>query len=423
MKNILIFFSCVILLDISLAAQVSLSEIKKYFQEYESRNLFFSDSLWGISIENPIIIFEENSQKAFLNIFVKGSNETDGFFEIALDSIDVLLREPIINWKGKNWVVLDASKARNFDQNLEYLFHESFHLIQDSLGINGSLPKFSHLSQAEGLFLIYLEIQELICALNSQEKASICIDKALAYRSFRNQLFPSALDLERRAELNEGLAKYTGLVYAGTTDSILNEYYISTIEKSILRNSEGVYPYLSGSLYAFLNDKSGKSWRLKIPTCSLDEICMELYELDSFGRIVDFNDKNYFDHENLELLNRLQNQMILYDTLKELFSNELILLQISGAEFQIKSNFVFSLEERGTVYNNIEVTNDWGVLKVFSEGRALVSEDNKSLFLNVKACSLDNLSIEGSGWILKLSKGWKFKSNNNRYFLVKIEDE
>lgn len=407
----------------SLTAQISIIEAKKYFQEYETRNLIFSDSLWGISMQSPVMILENSNKKVFLNEFVVGAVETEGFFEVPLDSFNVSLTEPSVWWRGKKWVVLNVSKSRNEDQNLEYLFHESFHLIQDSLGINGTLPKYPHFSQPRGLFLMYLEIYELIHAFNTKEKTSQHLSKALSYREYRNRLFPNLLNLERAAELNEGLAKYTGLVYTGASEIAISKYYVSTLEKSILINSEGIYPYLSGSLYAFINDKTSNLWRLKVPQLYLDEICKQLYKVDNIGEIVDFNDTSFFTNEDLKLLEKLEKRVNSSDSLKEYFSEDILSLHLSGAKFKINSNFVFSLDEMGTVYNSIVVSNDWGVLKVFNEGRALVTKDNTSILLSSKNCYLSNSLIEGDFWELRLSTGWEFIEIEDKFYIKKEDVE
>src|SRR5690606_25235323 len=92
----------------------------------------------------------------------------------------------------------------------------AFHVAQESLGISGSSRSLPYLSSIEGKYLIHVELEELKQALKSQDfsERKNHVKNALSIKAYKYKLFPKAEKMEKQAELNEGLAEYTGLLYA-----------------------------------------------------------------------------------------------------------------------------------------------------------------------------------------------------------------
>jgi hypothetical protein len=69
-----------------------------------------------------------------------------------------------------------------------------------------------HLDTLEGRFWMQLEWRALRRAIESSgSDRTAAIADALAFRRERRRLFPGAADNERRDEIREGLASYTGI--------------------------------------------------------------------------------------------------------------------------------------------------------------------------------------------------------------------
>src|SRR5438067_3412314 len=94
------------------------------------------------------------------------------------------------------------------------MLHGLFHLIQPGLEFTkGNDDGFNeHLDTLEGRFWMQLEWRALRRAIESSgsDRADAIAD-ALAFRRERRRLFPGAADNERRDEIREGLASYTGI--------------------------------------------------------------------------------------------------------------------------------------------------------------------------------------------------------------------
>jgi hypothetical protein len=98
------------------------------------------------------------------------------------------------------------------DARQQILLHGLFHHIQPELGLTPSDGFNEHLDTLEGRVWMQLEWRALTRAVESSgTDQSEAIADALAFRSERRRLFPGAADNERRDEIREGLASYTGV--------------------------------------------------------------------------------------------------------------------------------------------------------------------------------------------------------------------
>jgi len=75
-----------------------------------------------------------------------------------------------------------------------------------------------HLDTLEGRLWLQLEWRALARALETDGGERLtAIRDALAFRRTRRDLFPGAAEAERKAEIREGLAQYTGTVAGSLT--------------------------------------------------------------------------------------------------------------------------------------------------------------------------------------------------------------
>src|SRR5262249_34861224 len=86
---------------------------------------------------------------------------------------------------------------------------------------------------------------------------------AIAFRSYRQSLFPTAKHEEDRMELHEGMAEYTGVRLRGTTIAQTEKYMADRLADA--GTNRKTYPmsfaYETGPAYGLLLDLVGAGWR------------------------------------------------------------------------------------------------------------------------------------------------------------------
>src|SRR5262249_36659367 len=133
----------------------------------------------------------------------------------------------------------------------------------DDLGLPATDTDNGHLASRDGRIWLRMEWRALREALirDGDERRQAVAD-ALVFRAYRRTLFAKANDAERRMELNEGLAEYTGFRLSGLPPAVLPDRAAVQLaqqeqEASFVRN----FAYASGPAYGALLDACGLDWR------------------------------------------------------------------------------------------------------------------------------------------------------------------
>jgi hypothetical protein len=81
-----------------------------------------------------------------------------------------------------------------------------------------------------------------------------------------------------------------------------------------------------------------------------------------------------------------------------------LVLPLTKANFQFNPQTLVALDDTGTIYPTLRLTDDWGDLVVERNG-ALVQSGNQRATVPLRSGG-DN-ALRGDGWTLTLKPGWK----------------
>jgi len=435
-KREVIFVFFFLLFISNLCAQYDLKEISeavKYFKEAETLSDADKGKLWGVKLYGPmmfvypetrLIIANEPDDEDYLD-------ENDGVYNGRLPD-ELNIANTAFEWKGKKWtMVMMPLPEDQFIRN-SLIMHELFHRIQTEIDIPPYNYSCSHLDHKDGRILLRLEWQELFSALNSDSNERVNhIRNAIILNKHRMKLFPEADSLESRMLLNEGLAEYTGIKLSGAPETVVNKILLNKIEHaekipSYVRS----FAYISGPLYSFLLDNSATDWRSNINENSrITDLLQEAYQINIDDNIEnqvnsilhDYKDSEIHQFENQRALKQIEK----LDYLKDKFFNKPVLvLPLQNMNMQFNPTNLISIEGIGTVYPNIRITDNWGILDVNNEALIL------SNFQNVLISLPDNFSLpqdftglHSSDWTIELNTGWILTPSKREgsYLLMKTD--
>ena len=156
---------------------------------------------------------------------------------------------------------------KDADARQQVMLHGLFHRIQPELGfIDGSDGFNEHLDTLEGRIWMQLEWRALRRAVESSgsDRAEAIAD-ALAFRRERRLLFPGAADNERRDEIREGLASYTGIAAWANSPADAHRAAALALAGGELQPSfVGNFEAASGPAYGVLLDDLMPGWRRQV---------------------------------------------------------------------------------------------------------------------------------------------------------------
>jgi len=260
---------------------IDLALAHRYFQEAHAVCSRDGGKLWGISLCGPMLFADPST-----HMVVANQSDLEGNLTKRGDTFVGQLpeKEGIANtsttWAGVKWTMIAWPPSENEYERAELMAHESYHRIQDDLGLPGTNPSNDHLDSLEGRLWLQLEWRALRAALTHKgSERRKAIGDALVFRSHRRELFPQAGTEERSLEMNEGLAVYTGVKLRGSPDAETTGYLVKRLDDA--KNTPTFvrsFAYVSGPIYGILLDEEGIDWRKglkpRTPSSSPSEIVL-----------------------------------------------------------------------------------------------------------------------------------------------------
>ena len=369
-------------------------------------------ALWGQPLCGPILLVDPSDRAVVANQADPGGvlAARDGVFVGVLPP-SAMLANTRVEWSGQAWTQLLWPLPMEPALLRVFVVHELFHRVQPELGLARSETGNRHLDSLEGRYLLQLEWRALARALMADEAQARGerIADALAFRAQRRQLAPTAAADEAALEINEGLAEYTGVRIGLAGDEARRAYAVYALARfleapSFVRS----FAYASGPAYGLLLDDADPDWRGRLDAdADLGRLLAAATGIDPAAAEADLHRRaaRYDGDGSLraaELARERDRQARLAAWRASLVDGPVLLLPLSRPGFQFNPQTLAALDELGTVYPDLRLTDGWGELLV-EDGAALVHADRKHASV---ALPEGGDGRAGPGWRLQLAPGW-----------------
>jgi hypothetical protein len=401
------------------APSVDTAPASRYFKETKAICDRDSGKLWGVQLYGPVLLVDPQTRVVIANqadkegVLVK---KDDVFTGILPDKVN--MANTATQWAGIKWTMLILPLPGDEHRRAGLLTHELWHRVQDDIGFPGSGAANSHLDSIEGRVWLQLEWRALAAALLSKdEEKEQAVKDALLFRACRRSLFPAAASEEREMEMHEGLAEYTGIRLCGSPD--LKQFVVSNNLKEGSQKQTFVrsFAYASGPAYGLLLDETGEDWRKSLnkddDLGALLQTKLNIKLPENIKEEAEVRAKSY-DGQKLmadETARDDNHRKILAACRAKLVDGPVLTIPLRKMNMQFNPNTLLPLDQLGTVYPEIRIVDEWGILTV-SKG-ALINANFTTI--SVTAPSSPGASpIEGDGWKLELNKGWKLTEGERK---------
>ncbi|CAN5571002.1 hypothetical protein BH10BAC5_BH10BAC5_13410 [soil metagenome] len=410
-----------------LSAQTKQYDPASYFKEIRDETRKHT-SLWDIDLYGPILLVDPETRQLF-------ANEPDSAgslqpIESGYSGIlpkDVNIANTSIRWNGRNWAMILLPLSADKNDRINLMAHELFHVSQPSLGFQLFNSENNHLDKKEGRIYLRLELEALKKALLSSSNAEMKehLTNAMIYRQFRYMIYPEADKTENLLELNEGLAEYTGSEISGRSKKLTLEHFLKSID-DFMNNPTFVrsFAYQTIPVYGYLVKKFKKNWNKNITLNSnLTEYFRKAFELDLPMDIRDKADRliKLYNGEKIisEEAAREERTLAQIASYKDKFITQPhleIRFEMMNVSFDPRN--IVPVEDKGTVYPNIRVTDNWGILTV--ENGALMGANWDRISVSLPLKTEGNL-VTGDGWTIEVKEGYSLVKDNltGNYTLIK----
>jgi hypothetical protein len=390
-----------LLLGIATAAeaQVQPELARRYFEEATKLCERDAGRLWGVSLCGPMVIFDQaTGTRATSRPEPEGPPPRFPGFA-----------DGPVSWGGFRWFAwaLSMLPEKDADERQQIMLHGLFHRIQDELGLMASDGVNDHLDTLEGRVWMQLEWRALRRAVESSgsDRAEAIAD-ALAFRGERRRRFPGAADNERRDEIREGLASYTGIAAWANSPADAHRAAASAAAGGELQSSfVGNFEAASGPAYGVLLDDLLPGWRRQVRgTSDLGDLLASATnrppETDGAAAAARYDGATLRTAEEA----RDRAQQVRIAELRQRFVDGPVLTMPAAGSGTSDTTGAVVIPAAGTVYfRNFTLSARWGRLDA-GDG-VLRAADGTTLSVPVTG-PLEGTSLQGDGWRATLNAGW-----------------
>lgn len=396
-------------IDTKLAAQ--------YFQQLKQTSDRDGGRNWGLSLYGPMMFVDPDTHNIVANQpdLEHKLSPQDGVFVGKLPN-ETNPANHAFDWAGVHWTMVLWPVAELRQPRERLLLHESFHRLQEKLGLPARDAVNSHLDTLNGRIWIQMEWRALERALRQTGPArQAAIADALLFRTYRRSLFPDSANNENALELNEGLAEYTG-VKLSSADLEETAVRANLILRQARNNPTFArsFAYVSGPAYGALLDFTGRPWRVSLkPSSDLGALLQQRYGIATrASEIAARAAALRYEGEEIITIETRQEQRRsrqIADARKKFFDDPVLILSLTpDVNYSYDPNNVIGIDPSNTLYPTMRLVDAWGILTV-TDG-AWLERDAAGHLTRARLPAPTDLAarpLKGNGWSLELANGWE----------------
>jgi hypothetical protein len=382
-------------------AQVEPQLAQRYFEEVTALCERDAGRLWGVSLCGPMVIFDRATGTR-----ATSQPEPDG----QLPRFAGFADGPV-SWGGLRWFVWPSFMLpeNNAAARQQIMLHGLFHRIQPELAFMAMASDGfnEHLDTLEGRVWMQLEWRALRRALESSgnDRAEAIAD-ALAFRLERRRLFPGAADNERRDEIREGLASYTGIAaWADSPADARREAAVATAGGELQQSFVGNFEAASGPAYGVLLDDLMPEWRRQLRSPSdLGDLLGSAIDRPPTTAVAVAAAR--YDAAALRTAEEARDraQQVRVAELRARFVDGPVLTMSARGSGTSDTTGSVGIPGIGTVFfGNFTLSAQWGRLN--ANNGVLRAPDGATLSVAVTE-PLEGTMLQGDGWSATLNSGW-----------------
>lgn len=394
---------------------IPIETAQTYFAEAQSLCQADHGRLWGVSLCGPIMFVDPTSRFIVASqADAKGVLKPEGNVFVGSLPADQIIANTAVEWSGVHWTQMLWPLPDEKWKRETLIAHELFHRIQGQL----NLPKVkggenAQLDTPDGRYYIQLEWRALARALEARtdkERRNAAGD-AVIFRAERYRLFPGAAAQEQALELHEGLAEYTGVKVGNPTPkeqikAALSDLSSHSDDSTFVRS----FAYATGPAYGLLLDRYAPGWRQELKSGEGSEALLQnALHITLPANLQQAAEQRATQYSGTtlraaEMVRETRQQQVIARYRAEFIDGPVLLLKFRNMHVQFDPRNLQPLGNAGTVYPNMRVSDDWGI--VDAKKGALMKPDWSAVIV-VAPFESTGSSLRGDGWTLDLKPGWK----------------
>lgn len=398
------------------SASMDVTQVAKIFKEVQAISEKDGGKMWGKALYGATLFVNENTREVVANRpDYQNRLKPQGEAFAGTLPAEENVANTATRWGGVNWTMVRWPLPENPLERDTLVIHESFHRIQDDLGLGGPDTANDHLDTQDGRLWLQLEWRALRAALLQQKDARKKAEQdALVFRAYRRSLFKDAAAHEQALEMHEGLPEYTGIVLCAKSKVEAAAYAAARLEGAgSMATFVRSFAYMTGPAYGILLDEAKPEWRKTLKgtddlgdllTAALGMVPPPDLKAAAQGGAQAYGGKELMAFEQTRAAKKVQQEAAMRQRFLEGPVLNLPLTEAFSYSFD-PTNQV-PIEGVGTVYPYLRISAAWGILEA-TQGALMLMKDEMISGIRVSAPKDPaTRPLAGEGWTLTLKEGW-----------------
>jgi len=412
------------------AQQNEHGNIHAIFSEIEAATKNYVN-LWDKNLYGAMLLINPETRELFANEpDSAGVLKPDGSIYSGILPDNFNFGNTALEWNGKRWAMIMLPLPENKYERITLLAHELFHKAQPSLGFILNTPENNHLDTKEGRIYLRLELEALKNAIQSTSENEMLhhLSNAIIFRKYRNLIFPGSDKTENLLEIHEGIAEFTGFIISERDKEQTTAYFVNGIN-SFFRMPTFVrsFAYFTTPLYSYMLYSKDKNWNKNVTnTTDLTDYFIKTFNIriPTNLDISVVNSSDYYNGKAIiheETAREEENKRRIAEYKHRFTVLPHLALQLEERRISFDPRNILPIEDIGTVYPNIRVTDIWGVLTV--ENGALMSPFWDKITISAPK-KIEGKNVMGDGWTLELTDKYiiEKEETSGNYKLTKVNN-
>ena len=381
------------------------SECESAMKEFKTVCDADDGALWGINLLGPTMFVNPNTRSLVANQQNKpGSFVQKGDLYCGQLPEEINIANTSLDYCGEQWTCVMWDKGRDAISTTHLLIHESWHRIQNQIGIPPITSQNQHLDETEGALLMKLELMVLEDLLMEKDNIDQCLHDALMVREYRQTKYHDGN--EKQFECHEGLAEYTAYKMLPIDEKYKKGVIAAAIKKGL--DADGYcnsFAYLTGPAYGFVLDDMMPNWRdsIRIGMTMQDLLMSRINLPDS----VDEEDiislaETYQATEFLQSeRNRLEAQLLRDAAIKDRFATSTwLVIPNNGINFTFNPNeHLVKYDSIGTIYQTMRLSGEFGTIE--TDNGIMIASDWSCFILPYSEDHPNSQICLGAGYVIE----------------------
>ncbi len=383
---------------------IDLSVAARAFADRTAECAIDGGRLWGVSLCGPMVFVDPASREAVANEASAAMHAVarEGVFVGTLPA-DVVIENTATTIGGERWSMVMWPLPSDPIARRILVMHESWHRIQDRIGLPARPADNAQLDTADGRYWLQMEWRALARAVVvPADRRAALVGDALSFHAERMRRFPEAAHDENALMLNEGLAEDTGIelttVASDRAIRVVEALARGRAQRSFVRS----FAYASGPAYAALLDSATPGWRRRVTARSdLASMLAAAYHVrfsaaQAIARAAAYDDGGLRVAENLraaQLATRLA------DLRARFIDGPVLRIPLRDANFGFDPNAVTAMPGSGSFYQPFNAVGWFG--KLDAPGGALLMNAPMTIVVSAPAAG----ATSSDDWSLSLAPG------------------